>query len=111
MASYVRMSRNFVNLGKLYSLQPGSRKSTCKATNPLYRPGPPYVKRRPRFQAALGWAYFEDGSVFINAYPKLSYDPFEAEMNRLLPFILQPSPSLAQIRQEDPEQRRLITMR
>lgn len=52
---YVRPSKNFVNLGKLYHVTP-------------LKKGPP------------GWAYFDDGSIFIAACGYLSHENLEARM-------------------------------
>ncbi|KAF1951721.1 hypothetical protein CC80DRAFT_553091 [Byssothecium circinans] len=76
--------RNHVNLGNLYNDPP------CKTP--------------------LGWAYFEDGSIYVNTKTALSHHHFESEMKVLRPFIHAPSPKMRRIRSLYPEQQRLLVV-
>jgi len=102
MAGFVRMSKNFVNLGRLYSSPPWGGPRNAVNLGNLYTTSSP---KRP-----IGFAYFEDGSVFIKARAYAELDTFEAEMNLLQPFVRGPSPKLDQIRQTNAERQRLIVI-
>ncbi|KAF2691735.1 hypothetical protein K458DRAFT_381577 [Lentithecium fluviatile CBS 122367] len=106
MASFVRMSKNFVNLGTLYS---------PLYANPPWRPSGTKVNlgnlyTAQFYQRRTGFGYFEDGSIFINPRGYAEHDAFEAEMKLLLPFVRGPSPKLEQIRQSSDERKRLIVI-
>ncbi|KAF2032271.1 hypothetical protein EK21DRAFT_110215 [Setomelanomma holmii] len=104
---------NFVNLGQLYSRAPWA---TLLATKPaqssknsvnlgrLYEPIGA-SKKRP-----LGWAYFDDGSVYVHPRDYLDHDTFEARMKVFEHFVLNPSPNLQATRKSDHEKRRLIVV-
>ncbi|KAF1841602.1 uncharacterized protein K460DRAFT_358334 [Cucurbitaria berberidis CBS 394.84] len=76
------VQKNFVNLGNLYTR--------------IKVPRPP------------GWAYFDDGSIFIVPYGWLPHHGFEKRMSLAASFISSPSPKIQAIRQEDPLRSRLI---
>jgi hypothetical protein len=80
MTSYVRPSRNFVNLGNLYKGRLRLKVTThvCASQNfvnlgNLYSFNP--LPQRPH-----GFGYFEDGSLFIAPRAYLEHDVFEARM-------------------------------
>ncbi|KAF2643326.1 hypothetical protein P280DRAFT_249820 [Massarina eburnea CBS 473.64] len=98
---YVRMSRNFVNLGNLY-----------KAWNPPQHILPhdlasPYATT---VAYPTGWGYFDDGSIYVNPVTGLSHEDFEAEMRALRSFVKGPSPKIDSLRRLDPDKQRLLVV-
>ncbi|KAF2856984.1 hypothetical protein T440DRAFT_15161 [Plenodomus tracheiphilus IPT5] len=80
----LRMRRNLVNLGRLYSSPQG-----IDAAQGLKTFGPSLSNIIGNTPSGPGWAYFEDGSVYISSHPWLSHSLFEARMKLTAPFCLQ----------------------
>ena len=79
--------RSGVNLGRLYD-KPGDARS-------------------------VGWAYFEDGSIYMNAslHAKfMDFDKMQAEMRLLEPIVRQPPPDMEQVRSSNPRLNRFIIL-
>jgi hypothetical protein len=57
-----------------------------------------------------GWAYFEDGSVFVAPANYMDHEAFETRMQIVEHFVSGPSPTLLEIRKTDPDRRRLIVI-
>jgi hypothetical protein len=57
-----------------------------------------------------GWAYFEDGSVFVAPADYMDHEALETRMRTVEHFVLCPSPTLLEIRKNDPDRRRLIVI-
>ena len=109
--------QNFVNLGNFYSLQPWQ-------TSPRFRFTPKYnAAGLPRHRVNLGklyratanleylqpqgWAYFEDGSVFVARH---NYDHcnFQGIMNLAAYFVRDPSDAKAALDRKDHHQMQMI---
>jgi hypothetical protein len=102
--------RNFVNLGSLYSIPQhavlprfGLRESNTVNLGNLYAPSKD--KRPP------GWAYFEDGSVFILPFGWAAHDAFEARMKIAAHFVNGPTPKMQDTRREDVHRKRFIVIK
>jgi hypothetical protein len=87
MTRHVRFSKNFVNLGNLYSSFLPSRK-------------------RPS-----GWGYLDDGSIFIMPNGYLDHAAFEMRMKVTAHFISAPTPQMRTIRQSDPHKERFVVIK
>lgn len=79
-----------------------------KTTRPLgVNLGNLYVQSDSRQNA--GWAYFEDGSVFLaNKRKYIDHDRLEADMKLLHAFVQQPPSELAHVRADSPLLKRLV---
>jgi len=77
----------FVNLGKLYN-----------ATR--------IIGKRPS-----GWAYFDDGSVFIMPYTYLDHDAFELRMKGIAPFVSAPTLRMQAKRPSDALRKRFVIIK
>ena len=110
---HVRVSRNFVNLGKLYSVPawgPAAPFGSKHVQNNAVNLGDLYTPHKEASRPPGGWAYFEDGSVFVVPYG-FSHDVLEKRMNLAARFVNSPSPKIQATRQKDPQQKRLIVIR
>lgn len=105
----VRACRNFVNLGRLYSVPPW-RTAKSYDVQPVkgnfVNLGNLY--RRVKNSSPPSWAYFDDGSVFIVPYGWLPHHVLEKRMNIATHFVNSPSPNLQEVRQKDAQRKRLI---
>ena len=112
MSRYVRVSKNYVNLGRLYSIPPwgtGASLGPNKPSNNTLNLGNLYADAKHR--RPPGWAYFDDGSIFITPSGWLPHHILEERMQIAAHFVNQPSPKLQAIRQQDPHKKRLILIR
>jgi hypothetical protein len=105
-----RASRNYVNLGNLYSIPQHVLMRPFSPVEPnmvnlgnLYTPSKD--KRPP------GWAYFDDGSVFILPYGWFSHDAFEARMKIAAYFVNGPTPKMQEMRRENVHRKRFIIIK
>lgn len=80
MKHHIRQS--FVNLGSLYT--------------------------SPKHKRPASWAYFDDGSVFVDPFGWVSHDKLQQRMKIVAQFVQTPSPTMQAIRREDPRRQRLI---
>lgn len=85
MTHHVPVPRNFVNLGNLYSW---------------------WLPVRPP-----GWAYFEDGSIFIAPFGHLDHDSFETRMKVAANIVSAPTSNMRAIRQKYPLEKRFIVIK
>lgn len=58
-----------------------------------------------------GWAYFDDGSVFILPFGWFPHHAFEAQMKIAAHFVSEPTPKMQEIGQRNPHQRRYIVIK
>jgi hypothetical protein len=110
--------KNYVNLGRFYSIPPWRTPKTISVRNTSYNNrsglstqntvnlGNLYT-HSPRLRSS-GYAFFEDGSIWISGREYEEHDVFEAEMKLLQPFVRGPSPKLEQVRKTYAERQRLI---
>ncbi|CAO2657240.1 Nn.00g033660.m01.CDS01 [Neocucurbitaria sp. VM-36] len=109
MSRHVRVSGNFVNLGKLYSLQPWYTVPSLGSVQvPINSVNLGSLYTRAANQRPPSWAYFHDGSIFIVPRSWFPHDKLEKHMNLAAQFIDNPTPKIQAIRQEDPRKKRLI---
>ncbi|KAJ4286103.1 hypothetical protein N0V90_013452 [Kalmusia sp. IMI 367209] len=117
MTNHVRVSRNTVNLGNLYGqslyVQPLKRRPSHG--QPWRRPPQNSVNlgklfAQPRCKQPPSWAYFEDGSVYLEQRRYMDHNELEAEMRLLQSFVRQPTPDLVQTRYENPKLKRRILL-
>ena len=112
MSRHVRVSRNFVNLGKLYSVQPWNTAPSFDSVQvPINFVNLGSLYTRTANQRPPSWAYFDDGSIFIVPRSWLPHDELEKRMNLAAQFVNNPTPKIQVIRQEDPRKKRLILIR
>jgi hypothetical protein len=105
-----RASRNYVNLGTLYSIPQHVLMRPFGVVEPSHvNLGNLYVpikdKRPP------GWAYFDDGSVFILPYGWFSHDAFEARMKIAAHFVNGPTPKMQEKKQKNNLWKRFIIIK
>jgi hypothetical protein len=117
---------NHVNLGNLYSMLPGNIIRFIPDDLPsnvirLLTAEPPggrphhgvnlgnfYRKTSPaEFNYTRGWAYFEDGSVYISSHGQ-SHDQFQQRMNIAARFIQRPSKVKDALEKKNSNQTQLI---
>jgi hypothetical protein len=102
---------NYVNLGNLYSIPPWGRVPPFGLTTQQYNSvnlGNLYA-RKSKFPT--GWAYFEDGSVFLLPFVWLPHEAFEARMKIAAHFISGPTPRMQEMRRENPHNTRFIIIK
>ncbi|KAF1975384.1 hypothetical protein BU23DRAFT_72738 [Bimuria novae-zelandiae CBS 107.79] len=101
MATVARTSKNIVRL----------RANKCFVMNHGVNLGRLYSN--PRYELPVGYAYFEDGSVYIQgmaAASQMSSDQLQAEMQLLEPLVRQPPPDMDRVRLEKPTHKRLMIL-
>ncbi|KAI4670319.1 uncharacterized protein J4E79_000600 [Alternaria viburni] len=101
--------RAYGNLGSLYSISPPGAVPSFGLTRPQYNSvnlGSLYARSKSKFPT--GWAYFEDGSVFILPFAWFPHDTFEARMKIAAQFVSGPTPKMQEIRRENPHMKRFI---
>ncbi|KAF1947350.1 hypothetical protein EJ02DRAFT_365678 [Clathrospora elynae] len=106
---YRRAHNNFVNLGRLYSVPPWGTVPIYGLTKPqnnFVNLGNLYAHTKNR--KPPGWAYFDDGSVFIAPYGWFPHDVFERRMKIAARFVSDPTPKLQETRRENPHKKRFI---
>jgi hypothetical protein len=109
---YVRIWRNFVNLGNLYSVPPWGPVPTLALShvqNNGVNLGDLYTN--PKRRRPYGWAYFEDGSIFILRAGWLSHDKFEERMRIVARFLHDPWPRLKALQEQNAMEKRLILIK
>ncbi|USP82453.1 hypothetical protein yc1106_09727 [Curvularia clavata] len=97
--SFRRVHGNYVNLGRLYSIPPWGTVPPYGLAGPQKNPvnlGNLYSNSQSKYPS--GWAYFEDGSIFILPQGWCSHDTLEARMKILAHFVRSPTPKMQQIR-------------
>ncbi|CAE7206934.1 hypothetical protein PTTW11_09630 [Pyrenophora teres f. teres] len=106
--SIPRAYRNYVNLGRLYSIPPCAitpshglvtSRNTVNLGS-LYAPS--------RSLTPPGWAYFDDGSVFILPAGWFPHHVFEARMKIAAHFVSEPTPKMQELRQNGQHRKRCI---
>jgi hypothetical protein len=110
--AFRRAYGNYVNLGGLYSIPPWGTVPSFGLTRPQSNTvnlGTLYA--RSKFKYPTGWAYFEDGSVFILPFAWLPHDAFEARMKIAAHFVSGPTPKMQEIRRENPHRKRFIIIK
>lgn len=104
--------RAYGNLGSLYSIPPPGAGPSFGLTRPQYNSvnlGSLYARSKHKFPT--GWAYFEDGSVFILPFAWFPHDTFEARMKIAAQFVSGPTPKMQEIRRENPHMKRFIIIK
>lgn len=104
-----RAYRNFVNLGRLYSIPPWGSVPPFGLARPQHNSvnlGALYA--RSKSKNPIGYAYFEDGSVFILPFAWLPHDAFEARMKIAAQFVSGPTPKMREIRKTNRQMERFI---
>lgn len=111
---------NRVNLGNLYSLS--QNKAYLLGSMPSISPyrysgfpshgvnlGDLYkgAHKNDSWRQPMGWAYFEDGSIFV-ARSSYDHDDFQRAMNIFAPFVRNPSDANRAPKSKDRHQRQLI---
>jgi hypothetical protein len=116
------MSKNYVNLGRLYSVSPWARPNIIAKPNlgtsynnssrlsPQNTVNLGNLYTHSPYNTSSGYGYFEDGSICISGRAYEEHDAFEAEMKLLQPFVQGPSPKLQQVRKTHAERQRLIVI-
>ncbi|KAG9189608.1 hypothetical protein G6011_06476 [Alternaria panax] len=107
--SFRRAHSNFVNLGRLYSISPLASVPSPPLVRPRYNRvnlGTLYARSKSKYP--VGYAYFEDGSIFILPSCWLPHEAFEARMKIAAQFVSGPTPKMQAIRREDPHRKRFI---
>lgn len=100
---------NLVNLGSLYSVPPRGSVASLGLARSLYNSvnlGGLYARSKRKYPT--GYAYFEDGSVFIHPQLWLPHDALEARMKIAAHFVNGPTPKMQAIRKQDPHRTRFI---
>ncbi|KAI2478663.1 hypothetical protein Ptr902_09629 [Pyrenophora tritici-repentis] len=106
--SVPRAYRNYVNLGRLYSMPPYAitpSRGLVRSRNTVNL-GNLYASSRSL--TPPGWAYFDDGSVFILPARWLPHDVFEARMKIAAHFVSEPTPKMQEMRHNDQRRKRCI---
>lgn len=112
MSRHVSVSRNFVNLGKLYGLHNGDVVPYIRSAQvPINFVNLGNLYSPTKNQWPPSWAYFEDGSVCIFPYKWLPHDEVERRMNLAAQFVNNPTPKIQAIRQQDPQRGRLVLIK
>ncbi|KAI4956101.1 hypothetical protein J4E91_000311 [Alternaria rosae] len=107
--AFRRAYGNYVNLGSLYSVPPWGTVPPFGLSRPQHNSvnlGSLYARSKSKFPT--GWAYFEDGSVFILPFAWLPHDAFEARMKIAAQFVSGPTPKMQEMRRESPHRKRFI---
>lgn len=110
--AFRRAYGNYVNLGSLYSVPPWGTVPPFGLSRPQHNSvnlGSLYARSKSKFPT--GWAYFEDGSVFILPFAWLPHDAFEARMRIAAQFVSGPTPRMQEIRRESPHRKRFIIIK
>ncbi|KAJ4374257.1 hypothetical protein N0V83_002998 [Neocucurbitaria cava] len=112
MSRHVSVSRNFVNLGKLYGFHNGDVVPYIRSAQvPINFVNLGNLYSPTKNQWPPSWAYFEDGSVCIFPYKWLPHGEVERRMNLAAQFVNNPTPKIQVIRQQDPQRGRLILIK
>lgn len=110
--AFRRAYGNYVNLGKLYSIPPWG----IVPPYGLVRPQSNSVNlgnlySRAQSKRPSGWAYFEDGSVFILPFGWCAHDVFESRMKIAAHFVNGPTPRMQQVRAKNSDMKRFIVIK
>jgi hypothetical protein len=85
MTQHVRLRRHFVNLGTLYT--------------------------QVRLRRRSGWAYSEDGSMFVAPFGYIDHDALEMRMRVAAYLVSSPTSKLHAIRQSHPKEDRFLVIK
>jgi hypothetical protein len=110
--SFLRAHNNYVNLGRLYSIPPWGTVppyGLIRPQNNFVNLGNLYSRSTSKYPP--GWAYFDDGSVFILPSGWCPHDAFEARMKIAAHFVSSPTPKMQQTRAKNPHMKRLIVIK
>jgi hypothetical protein len=120
MASqYVRVSkRNSVNMGRLYSIPPWGANTSVFRTDigSIIKPRNPVnlgkLYEADRLNKRMdGWAYLDDGSIFISPIGWTRHDVIEGRLKIAAQFVRDPTPRAQGIRRQDPDRQRFLLIR
>jgi hypothetical protein len=100
--------RNYVNLGRLYSV-PQWRIGEEKPRDNHVNLGNLY--KTPKRRMPPGWAYFDDGSVFVVPGKWIPDVSIEARMKIAAHIINDPTPKMQEIAFQGPYKRRYIVIK
>ncbi|XP_014551586.1 hypothetical protein COCVIDRAFT_42137 [Bipolaris victoriae FI3] len=109
--AFRRAYGNYVNLGKLYSIPPWG----IVPPYGLVRPQSNSVNlgnlySRAQSKRPSGWAYFEDGSVFILPFGWCAHNVFESRMKIAAHFVNGPTPRMQQVRAKNSDMKRFVVI-
>jgi hypothetical protein len=107
MWTHVSPSRNFVNLGNLYSHPQwaGHVRPSKNFVNLGILNQHSHLKKPP-----AGYGYFDDGSIYIASCPYLEQDVFEARMKIVTQLFSTPAHNIAAIKAKRLHGKRVIVI-